>query len=260
MDSITISIQRLTAGEFTVELVQGTGGPVDASAKIPAAQFAAAGHLDVRAKQAFFLGTEGESEQFRALGRLLFEAIHVGDVATAWDTAAEKAVTARGMWRRLSAEEKLITPEPEGLQLYLRVHDDLAAIPWELLRDKSHLMLDGFLTVMRASREPFQRREDSKIWPIRLMVVVGADPDEVEKLGAASELAAIREVLREGEHLFDIRVFESRKYETFRPLELKRELEKFKPHVFHFIGHGETDDDNPRLILSDKKHRHESAT
>jgi hypothetical protein len=257
MDSITISIERLSAAEFSVILRPRGVDATEASVKIPANQFLAGGALDVQKNQKFFLETQGDSEEFRTLGRLLFEAIHVGDVAAAWDSAASRAKNARDDWRRLSAEKKRDTAEPDGLQVYLRVHEDLAALPWELLRDKSHLMLDGFITVMRASTRAFKTWEDSRIWPIRLMVVVGAGADEVDDLGAINELEAIREVLREGEHLFDVRVFESRKLDTFRPVELKRELEKFQPHIFHFIGHGRTDDDNPRLLLTDKRHQHE---
>jgi hypothetical protein len=81
---------------------------------------------------------------------------------------------------------------------------------------------------------------------------VGANAAEAGTLKADEELEGIRDVFRESEHLFDLKIIETRLADTFTPADLKAELQSFRPHVFHFIGHGRTDENNPRLEICDR--------
>jgi hypothetical protein len=129
----------------------------------------------------------------------------------------------------------------------------LSALPWELLRSTHDLFLIAGMPLLRAEKRKFLPRADAAVWPIRALVVVGANAPEAGTLKADEELEGIRDVLRESEHLFDLKIIETRLFETFTPADLKAELQTFRPHVFHFIGHGRTDDNAPRLEICDRK-------
>ena len=67
-------------------------------------------------------------------------------------------------------------------------------------------------------------------WPIRLLIVVGVNDPAIE---AQREVEKIEDVLRTVNRLVDVEVIE---YPTINDLEEKCKC--FRPHVFHYIGHG----------------------
>jgi hypothetical protein len=260
MESITLAVSRASNGaNYAVELFRWHGGARDqnpaAKSSLPAALFGSGGALDLEARQRFFLETTSQDTEFRAIGRQIWDSLHAGDVAAAWDQAIHDVEDALEQWEALSAADKLATPRPAGLRTYLQIDESLAALPWELLRSTHDLFLVGHMPVLRAEKRKFLPRGDAGVWPIRVLVVAGANAAEADVLKTDEELEAIREVFRESEHLFDINILETRRYETFTPADLKSELQSFRPHVFHFIGHGRTDGHIPRLEICDRKNK-----
>ena len=67
-------------------------------------------------------------------------------------------------------------------------------------------------------------------WPIRLLIVVGVNDPAIE---AQRKFEKIEDVLRTVNRLVDVEVIE---YPTINDLEEKCKC--FRPHVFHYIGHG----------------------
>lgn len=260
MHSITLAISRTGGGaDYAVELYRWRGGAREeqcaAKETLPAALFEPGGALDVAARQRFFLETEGQDGGFRTIGCQMWSALHCGAVAAEWDRAIREVEEAIEAWEAQSPADKAATRRPAGLRTYLQIEDSLAALPWELMRSTHDLFLIGDMPVLRAEKRKFLPRGDAAVWPIRVLVVVGAGEAEAAELKADEELEGIREVLRESEHLFDLAILETRRHKTFTPADLKAELQSFRPHIFHFIGHGRTDGGAPRLEICDAQNK-----
>jgi len=262
MNSITLAVSRPSgSGDYVVELYRWRGGVREekpaAREALPAALFEPGGALDVAAIQRFFLETEDQDSNFRVIGCQMWSALHTGSVAAEWDRAIQEVEEAIEEWEAQSPAAKATTPRPAGLRTYLQVDDSLAALPWELMRSTHDLFLISDMPVLRAEKRKFIPRSDAAVWPIRVLVVVGAGEAEAASLKADEELEAIREVLRESEHLFDLAILETRRRKSFTPADLKIELQTFRPHIFHFIGHGRTDGGTPRLEICDAQNKHD---
>ncbi len=259
MESITLAVSRTESSDYALELYRWRGEVREAQYAareiLPAALFEPGGALEVAAHQRYFLETEDQDSGFRTLGCQMWQALHCGSVAAAWDRAIREVEEAIEVWEAQSPADKAATPRPKGLRTYLQVDESLAALPWELLRSTHDLFLIHDMPVLRAENRKFLPRRDAGVWPIRVLVVVGASEAEVADLKADEELEALREVLRESEHLFDVSILETRRRKSFTPADLKVELQSFRPYIFHFIGHGRTDGGVPRLEICDAQNK-----
>lgn len=167
-------------------------------------------------------GTPESSPDIRAVGRTLFN----------WLFGVEG--------------KPLVEQQREPIRLAV---DDpvLSALPWELMRDEYDALVAKAYgltrVVVRPASPPISAISE---WPIRMMVVIGcSDADEADPvpgtayagagpIGAASELRAIRSVLIPRWRSIDLEVVR-------RPqdsLALGEQLRLHRPHVLHFIGHG----------------------
>jgi hypothetical protein len=239
---MTIRIPARAAGtDARVELYKWVDGKMpakpEATATIPAADLDPGGALDPDAVQQLFLDRKGEEDRFAVDGQRLFEAIFGGALASAW-TAIAKA-----------AQKKL------SVRVYLAIEDPaLARLPWELMAPVGEVPL--FLR-----RNPlFLRWRSPEVvdgdapppepWPINVLVVVGCDKEQATTIGVDDELAAIRRSLRAVDHLFDFDVLDARttvcNRKTFRA-----RIEKFQPHILHFIGHASSEGSVAALELWD---------
>jgi hypothetical protein len=120
---------------------------------------------------------------------------------------------------------------PAGARLILDIRDRmLAALPWELLtRDHRRLFTDATRPICRGVQEKLAALGAHE-WPLRFMLVIGSD-DAAVMAGVESEL--IREALLPVDADVDLMV-------VARPTKaaLVERLQRFRPHLLHFIGHG----------------------
>ena len=124
----------------------------------------------------------------------------------------------------------------EGRRLEIEVAEELADLPWELamLPDGSFPFADPARPAARYYAGTTRSEwNDPHAWPLRILVVVGAKPDD-PKVNAAEETRHIRKRLVAYGHSIDLEL---------QPQPTKDDLltmlRDYRPHVIHFIGHCE---------------------
>jgi hypothetical protein len=171
------------------------------------------------------------------LGGGLFDAVFREEVLAAW-----------------SRSRDAVQQEGRGLRLRLRFADapSLAAMPWELLYDKSSRTFYA-----QSDRTPVVRYFDVTSpprplrvrGPLRILVII-ASPQGWPRLSVEREWAAISDALTEKQraHLVSI---DRLRAPTIS--ELQRWLRHNEVHVLHFVGHGYFDDrlEDGMLMFSD---------
>lgn len=127
---------------------------------------------------------------------------------------------------------------------------ELLTIPWELMRRPGSprpLFSDPALPWLCGSSDTrISTVPVASEWPLRMLVVVGCKSDDT-RVQALDEAYALEELAREpaaNRTRGDIML----KF-LFQPTldDLALALQSFKPHVFHFIGHGRVKDGEPEL-------------
>jgi hypothetical protein len=115
--------------------------------------------------------------------------------------------------------------------------EDFEAWPWELLRDpRSSIVSDDY--VFADTEQPASRLVRSQLgavaapWPVRVMVVIGPDVGG-KQIGWHLERRALSRLFSQYRHDIEARVLVRPDHQK-----LVDELKDFKPHVFHFMGHG----------------------
>jgi len=172
------------------------------------------------------------------LGGGLFNAVFRNGVLVAWSRSKD------------AAREK-----GHGLRLRLHLTDAplLAALPWELLYDKSSRMFYA-----QSDRTPVVRYLDVTNpprplrvqGPLRILVII-ASPHGLPRLDVEREWAAIREALADRQRDQQVRL-------DLLPApsiaELQTWLRHNTVHVLHFVGHGDFDDrvQDGMLVFCDK--------
>ncbi len=154
-----------------------------------------------------------------------------------------KAAVGEALWSRLTPGDigAALRPLMGTQRIYLDIRsDDLLCYPWELLR-----CADTYIFSAAGTRWSLGRPEPTDHFaagtpapaehPLRVLVVLGNEPGDT-KIRAAEELLIIeREAhLRNAEVLLTALHHPSAKV-------IEDKLKTFRPHVFHFIGHGSSD-------------------
>jgi hypothetical protein len=123
---------------------------------------------------------------------------------------------------------------------------DLAMLPWEIAYREAHLFLNPERTLLRAHNLKISGTID-EIWPVRLLVVIGSTDGAI---AADEEAKAIRLALRPKDRTFYFK-------ELCRPTrpELGACLTEFRPHILHFIGHGDERNGRARLRFVDARNQ-----
>jgi CHAT domain len=163
---------------------------------------------------AFLLQTSGESAELDRLGSRLYSLLIAGDIY-----------------------ESLRQARADGpLRLLLKVEPpELDALPWELMRSRTMLMFTNVLmTVARVASffNPDLEPPD-KCWPLRMMLVVGSQDEQIH---VEEEIGYIKEAFRKVCGLVDLEVARLPDRKGVRKM-----VGDVKPHVVHFIGHGDVD-------------------
>lgn len=142
------------------------------------------------------------------------------------------------LWERLTPGDigTNLKQCPSDSRIYLdpRSHA-LVAYPWELLRDSVwSLFTDARMCIGHPRRSLGRYSGDPPAMdhPLRVLVVVGDDPTD-DKIQAYEELVAIEAAAQSKNDEVLLRAL-------IRPApgDIQEALLKFRPHVFHFIGHG----------------------
>ncbi|HEX5268857.1 MAG TPA: CHAT domain-containing protein [Gemmataceae bacterium] len=187
------------------------GGPAEEGGAFPAPDPA-----EVAEMRRLVLGPQQVNPRLKTIGRTL------------WRWLAGTA--AAGRWRelRLAAAHTLLDLEDAP---------DLRGLPWELLEDEED---EGFfrcpdapvsrgrvLAGGRAKLEPWPDRG-----PIKVLLAVGSDPGDADVL-AGAELRCLTDAVHDLQGLIHVERLDRPSREA-----LSDAFRNYRPHVFHFIGHG----------------------
>jgi len=195
--------------------------------------------VDGRQIRNAFLGEKGKSTLFVEWGRYLHQLLFQDPLAQEWDRLHE-----------LYPKEE--TDKSEGLRTILDIKPEtLRWLPWELIVHEQTQMTRFF-----DSANPFSRGtldDNNKLpvtsffWPVHVLIVVGSKEND-PAVNAQPEVDAIERAFIKSPVPVDW-------YVVYRPTkaELIDLIEKFKPQIFHFIGHGIKANDDLFLELAAKK-------
>lgn len=192
-----------------------------AEERIPAGLTLAAHPGDYTTYREFFLQEENENSKFSDIGRHLFALLHLGAVGREWDRLAKKEPL------RVMLE----------IEVSATVNRNITRLPWELIFDGTNRRFQKKNAPIVRVRN-YHDQEAPNIepinWPIRLLIVVGVNDAAI---AAAEEIERIEDALRKVNRLIDVEVIESPPDVD----ELEAACKHFKPHIFHYIGHGGID-------------------
>lgn len=181
---------------------------------------------DPRDFSLYVLTTATSEPKFGELGADLMLFLKQGSVGQAWAKLRQQNIQLR----------TLLVIADEALQL----------LPWELLNDQeTRLWLQAEQPIVRAASYQWSGTKEKLNWPLRALVVIGSkDPN----IGSEQEWEMIEDALRPVNRTIDLEVLR-----LPTKAELTEKLGKFRPHIFHFIGHsGQNADGNMVLWLEGK--------
>jgi hypothetical protein len=231
--TILVRVEELDAerAEYPVKLLvaDGDGWSEEATSAI-AAQLAAPEDLGLQAGQSLIdtiqalmiaQGTES-SPAFQLIGEYLHGLLFSGDVGTKWKELVAAYPGLQGQ---------------DGRRLLLEIRSgDLNRLPWELMQseeDPLPLFLDQNNPAARVS--DFRSQKELGHCPFRrVLVLVGADPQD-KYVRRDAELDELHDAFRRVYGLVDLEILDRPTKEV-----LRARLTTFQPHVFHFIGHGDS--------------------
>lgn len=159
------------------------------------------------------------------------------------------------LWRRLTPGEigVQLAPHVASSIIYLDLPARILTYPWELLRHENYWLFNSSRTCLgRAEPVPTEVRSSpppDSDHPLRVLVVLGNHPND-PNIRAEEELVAIEAAAHAKNDEVLLRTL-------LRPSseDIKNALSEFRPHVFHFIGHGERDplDEQPQVQVFGSK-------
>lgn len=156
------------------------------------------------------------SPRFRAIGTYLFRLLDESAIGNRWRECRQ-----------------------QGCRTLLDLRtEQLRALPWELLYDPATpagqtawLFLRVNQPIVRGRIDP-ATAADPINWPIRALVVVGADPNDT-RIRVVEEVTAVAAALRAFGPTLDLEILAQPS-----ALQLLDKLERWQPDLLHFIGHG----------------------
>jgi CHAT domain-containing protein len=137
----------------------------------------------------------------------------------------------------------------ESARLLLDIRDDaLKLLPWELMSNHNlALFRDPAFPISRARafEGALPSGSPKRDWPLRMLIVVASQKNDPD-VAAEEEVVQIVDAIVPHEAAIDWKLMKRPKREK-----LLRTFEQFKPHIFHFIGHGGISHGEPELKLFD---------
>lgn len=167
------------------------------------------------AMRKIMLNATAEEPNLEKVGRYLFQLLSTGDVGVEW-------ASQRNSHKNMK------------LRCVLDIQDEeLKLLPWEL-------MALGLGRFFAETEHPFVRgsidwteKVVPEIWPLRVLIVVGCEDDDAS-VKAPQEVESIEDVLRGQGKTIYCKVLRRPDQETLRDF-----IRDYRPHIFHFIGHGQ---------------------
>jgi len=168
-------------------------------------------------------------------GRHLFEALFTFEVASLY----------RGSLGQVRGQGK-------GLRVRLHLEPpELAALPWEFMYDAQEdcfLAISPETALVRYVPVRGAARATAVTPPLRVLVVI-SNPGDAQPLDVAHEKGIIQGALRPR---VDQGLVQLRFLERGRVADISQAMRDFRPHVFHFIGHGQFEDEAACVLLEDE--------
>ena len=173
-----------------------------------------------------------EMNTAKAFGAALFDAVFSGDVKACFRSSLDEV-------RRQNA----------GLRIRLRLGDpSVADLPWEFLYNRSvnrFIALSVHTPLVRYMDLPERIQPIAVKPPIRVLVMISS-PSDFPALDVEAEWTRLNEALQgriaAGQLAID-------RLETASLEALQHRLRRASYHIFHFIGHGEFDQDRQEGVL-----------
>jgi CHAT domain len=172
-------------------------------------------------------------ESFADVGAYLFRLLAPGEIGVSWRALRDKC-----------------SGQDDGLSTLLEIQpEELRKLPWELLYDEG-------MHLFQHKRHPIGLRVPKGIvrpaklpWPLRMLLMVGTDDESIAY--KEEELAITRAICA-----FSLRVDLTIRRAPLTMQEASNAILEVRPHIFHFIGHGDVLDDGIGvLILSQKRQK-----
>jgi CHAT domain-containing protein len=171
----------------------------------------------------------------REFGGRLFEHLFADEVLTAFRTC------------------RMDLGSGEHLRIRLRMPDQLATLPWELLYDKERrqfLVLDNDLSLVRyphVSRQVKPLRVDG---PLQILAVLASpdDPINYRPIRVDHELRRVEDALRTAIQRRHVELGVIRGYNTLQKLR-DRLRQPVPVHILHVLSHGELHEDSGECVL-----------
>jgi hypothetical protein len=242
MEAPTFAVQEYETFELLVSARTGDGYPVVITSS-PAGEASGFCYLDPSADdhQVTLQGIESGAIDDRGLaefGCCLFNAILPGPIAAVYRASLGRA-RAQG----------------RGLRFRLRVEaPELAALPWEYLCDGEEdcfLALSPETPLVRHVPMPRPSRPIAVRPPLRVLVVL-CSPTDVLPLHAEQERAIVEQALGEWVEQGRVRL---QILERGLVGEIGQAMRTFRPHIFHFVGHGQYAGERACVVLEDEEGR-----
>src|SRR6266536_1547751 len=134
--------------------------------------------------------------------------------------------------------------------LLLTLPEMLAGLPWELLCDPEQPAESGFLARRRplVRFNPFDVPATSIAPPLRVLMLSSPPPGlgEDSRVDVESERAAVEQATREVREAGLLHLLTE---DIVTPKRVHQALVRFKPHIVHYIGHGEYNKEAGSLLL-----------
>jgi formylglycine-generating enzyme required for sulfatase activity len=179
---------------------------------------------------------EGNADEafLREFGARLFEGVFAGDVAS---VLRDSLGQARGRGKGLRVRLRLEPPE-------------LAALPWEYAYDAEadfFLALSPEVPLVRYVPMRGSTRPTAVTPPLRVLVVISS-PGDAPPLDVGREKGIIGAALREriDQGLVQLRILDHGVV-----ADINQAMRDFRPHIFHFIGHGMFNAQGAYVLLED---------
>ena len=169
------------------------------------------------------------------------------------DDLSTPAAIGRTLWEHLFERSKLAGPvsaelkQDLPLRLVVECTGDTGLIPWECLSVAGPRVLDA-----RSRRFSLVRKSGTEQSAVRVIrgelriLVVHAVPDEVPLPSADQEIDVLERTFSSATASGAAKVEILRMATVER---LQQRLRTFRPHIFHFIGHGVVNQDGGNLVL-----------
>ncbi|MGH9908085.1 MAG: CHAT domain-containing protein, partial [Pyrinomonadaceae bacterium] len=183
-----------------------------------------------------FLAEAERSEIFQELGQYFYGLLHQGDVAKEWD--------------RLKAKHERLR-----VQLDIKAKE-VSSFPWELICDDNLERLAAnpaqtFVRKYQPAKPISEFKPDS--WPLRVLIVIGAREDDADVLPLKElrrvELEINNHNRKQAENYLVHRMIDIEVLPCPNLEQLENSYKEFKPHIFHFIGHGQLRGKNSAQLL-----------